>query len=97
MENPFEILEAKLETINKRLESIEESLGFLPKKTNNTIQKLPIQDIFKRKILSKPTFYKYVNQGDITLYKLGGRSYVDVNEFNNAFIKSKLYKNEESI
>ena len=97
MENPFEILESKICEINKKLDSIEEYLSFLPKKTKNEINKISIQDIFKRKILSKPTFYKYVKQGKINIYKLGGRSYIDVNEFNNGFIKQKLYKNEESI
>lgn len=55
-----------------------------------TFGKIPIQEIFTKKLLSKPTLYAHVKAGTITLYKMGGRSYVDAVEFNNAFTKVKI-------
>lgn len=57
-----------------------------------TFGKIPVQEIFSKKLLSKPTFYSHVKSGKITLYKLGGRSYVDANEFNDSFKKVKIHK-----
>lgn len=57
-----------------------------------TFNKIPVQEIFSKKMLSKPTFYAHVKSGKITLYKLGGRSYVDLNEFNESFKKVKIHK-----
>lgn len=51
---------------------------------------IPIQDIFKKKICSKPTFYDHLKKGDFTLYKFGNKSFVDAAEFLTAFHKVKL-------
>lgn len=93
MTNPFESLEQKLERIENLL---TEYLPVKPKQISQTqksdigLEKIPIQDIFDRRVLSKPTFYKYVKEGKITLYKLGGRSYIDINQFNQVFHKVNL-------
>jgi hypothetical protein len=50
-------------------------------------RKIPVQEIFKQRILSKKTFYAHVKSGKLALYKLGNRSYVDAAEFDAAFIK----------
>lgn len=50
----------------------------------------PIKEIFERKLCSKPTFYKYLKLGWYSIYKFGSRSYVDLDEFENSFIKIKL-------
>jgi hypothetical protein len=51
---------------------------------------IPIKEIFERKLCSKPTFYKYLKLGLYSIYKFGSRSYVDLNEFENSFIKINL-------
>src|ERR1017187_6004828 len=45
----------------------------------------PIQDIFKKKIISKPTFYKGVKEGKFQLIKLGSKSFIDMEQFLKAF------------
>jgi hypothetical protein len=50
----------------------------------------PIKEIFERKLCSKPTFYKYLKQGLYSVYKFGSRSYVDLDEFENSFIRINL-------
>ena len=56
---------------------------------------IPIQDIFKKKICSKPTFYAHLKAGDFTLYKFGNKSFVDLAEFQKAFHSVRLnYKKE---
>ena len=47
----------------------------------------PINDLFINKVCSKPTFYKYLKLGLFPIYKFGRRSYVDLQEFEKAFIK----------
>ena len=51
---------------------------------------IPIQDIFNKKICSKPTFYDHLRKGNFTLYKFGSKSFVDSEEFLTAFHKVKL-------
>lgn len=51
---------------------------------------IPIQDIFKRRICSKPTFYAHLKNGEFTLYKFGNKSFVDRLEFEKAFHAVKL-------
>ncbi len=51
---------------------------------------IPIQEIFKKKICSKPTFYKHLKRGDFKLYKFGNKSFVDMNEFLSSFSKVEL-------
>ena len=52
----------------------------------------PIQNIFDQKILSKPTFYKFLKQGRYDLYKFGDRSFVLLEEFYAAFNKVSFKK-----
>ena len=47
----------------------------------------PINELFARKVCSKPTFYKYLKEGLFPIYKFGRRSYVDLIEFQEAFTK----------
>lgn len=89
MNNPFEQITKRLDKIEKLLlKAIENSENRISVDKSN-IEKIPIAEIFSRKMMSKPTFYKHLKAGNICVYKLGGRSYVDVNEFNNAFNKIK--------
>ena len=91
MTNPFESLE-------KRLSDIENLLLALKHSEKNTASShpppdfkyIPIQDIFKKKICSKPTFYDHLKKGDFTLYKFGNKSFVDSEEFLKAFHKVQL-------
>ena len=89
MQNPFDIFEKKLNNIESlliNLNSAKESKIAI----QQTLGKIPILDIFDKKLLSKPTLYKHVKAGTIKLYKLGGRSYVDAEEFNNCFRDVKI-------
>ena len=45
----------------------------------------PINELFAKKICSKPTFYKYLKKGLFPIYKFGRRSYVDLIEFQESF------------
>ena len=82
--------ELRMPEMEVRLDRVETLLRELKliiyKSTNQKDQKLPIKDIIgKGGLMSAPTFYKHVKSGRITLLKLGGRSYVDREAFNNAF------------
>lgn len=61
---------------------------------NSDFKYIPIQDIFKKKICSKPTFYAHLKAGDFTLYKFGNKSFVDLTEFQKAFHRVKLNYNK---
>lgn len=52
--------------------------------------KIPITEIFRLKMMSKPTFYERVKDGTLSLYKMGNRSYIDVKEFNQSFKKVEI-------
>lgn len=60
-----------------------------PKQTDG-FKYIPIQDIFKKRICSKPTFYSHLRAGKFTLYKFGNKSFVDAIEFEKAFHGVKL-------
>ena len=89
MNNPFE-------TINDRLSRIEGLLSELKHPVKETQQEkptfkyIPIQEIFDKRICSKPTFYNRLREGQFTLYKFGNRSFVDLHEFQQAFHKVKM-------
>ncbi len=60
--------------------------------TDDQFKYMPIKEIFKLKIITPATFYKYMREGKFQLFKFGGRSFVDRNEFENAFHGVKLSK-----
>lgn len=60
--------------------------------TKTSLRFIPILDLFKNKIFSRPTFYEHVKSGKITMYKLGGRSFVDKEEFESNFQKVEIKK-----
>jgi hypothetical protein len=92
MQNPFEVFDKRLSNIESILIDIKvnQATKGKPSETSPTFGKIPVLEIFAQKMLSKPTFYSHVKSGKITLYKMGGRSYVDAVEFNNAFRKVKI-------
>ena len=63
--------------MNNPFESLEKKF--------NEFNLIPINTIFKSKIVSKPTFYDHVNNGRFKLYKLGRKSFVDIDDFKKAF------------
>lgn len=87
---PNELINAICDELEKRLEKQK------PKKqeASESFDKIPISEIFDRKIISKPTFYRKVKEGIIVLHKLGGRSYVDRYQFNEAFHSVKIHNNK---
>ena len=91
MQNPFETIETKLAkledlliTLTAKTTKPSEELG------QDLLRYIPIQEIFKRKICSKPTFYEHLKKGEFTLYKFGNKSFVDRQEFEKAFRGVKL-------
>lgn len=94
--NPFESIDARLSNIEVLLLDLKHP----PKGPDTTstpvdFKYTPIQEIFKKKICSKPTFYEHLKKGEFTLYKFGNKSFVDMVEFQNAFHSVKLnYKKE---
>lgn len=91
MTNPFETLDARLSNI----ENILLDLKNIPKAPSTEappdFKYIPIQDIFKKKICSKPTFYEHLKKGEFTLYKFGNKSFVDSEEFLKAFHKVQIH------
>ena len=91
MNNPFDIIDTRLSNIENLLLDLKRQ----PKETvlpqlSPGFKYTPIQDIFKKKICSKPTFYAHLKAGDFTLYKFGNKSFVDTSEFEKAFHGVKL-------
>lgn len=86
MTNPFDTIDARLSSIENLLLDLKHTpkeVGAPP--TPPDFKYIPIQDIFKRKICSKPTFYEHLKKQEFTLYKFGNKSFVDAEEFQKAF------------
>jgi hypothetical protein len=78
------------ELIRKTLESVLSNSSQKTPPNIEGIKFIPTMDIYEQKIMSKPTLYAHVRQGKITLYKFGGRSYVNKEEFEAQFQKTTL-------
>jgi predicted DNA-binding transcriptional regulator AlpA len=50
---------------------------------------LNISEVERIYQISKPTLYKLIKTGKLDLYKLGGKSFVDQEQFNSLFVKSE--------
>lgn len=91
MHNPFKTIEDYLcEIKSLLLEQKHSQKNILPVSTPSGFRYKPIQEIFKEKICSKPTFYAHLKAGEFTLYKFGSKSFVLEDEFLNSFHKVKL-------
>jgi hypothetical protein len=92
--NPFQELHSELSEIKTLLRDIKEKkpepLG--ENSATKTFKYLPIQDIFKARLMSRPTFYKYLKNGTFTLFKFGNKSYVDKVQFEQSFQGISLNK-----
>ena len=92
---PPNILDTILQEVNDLKATMRD---FIEKKDKINIKQttlfkyMPIQDIFDAGLMTRSTFYKYMKEGKYHLYKLGGRSYVDRIEFENAFHGVQIYK-----
>lgn len=89
MENPFELILEKLIKMESELNQIKSFL-IEEKNTNeldDLLKYLPLNEIFKRNICSKPTFYAHLRKGEYSLYKFGNKSFVDRHEFFGSFKK----------
>ena len=84
--NPFDTIDARLSNIENLLLDLKhppKEPGSPPPPTD--FKYTPIQEIFNKKICSKPTFYAHLKAGNFTLYKFGNKSFVDAEEFQNSF------------
>ncbi len=90
----FSLPLSKLEPVMKKWfkEVLENQVVPNPPAQKEQFKYTPIQDIFKKKICSKPTFYEHLKSGDFTLYKFGNKSFVILSEFEKAFHAVKLKK-----
>lgn len=68
MENPFDQLNQKLDTLIKRVEAIE-GIKKAP-------SKIPFKDFCQQRNISRPTGYAWRDKKLIELEKIGGRQYV---------------------
>ena len=91
--NPFKIIEKKIDGLKNCILEYSQQQSVPPKlESDQTFKYIPINDIFKSKLMSKPTFYNHVKTGRITLYKFGNKSFVDKSEFENSFSKVQISK-----
>ncbi len=96
-QNPFDLIIDRLEKIENKLSS--PSSQEKPQEVHSINQEFryyPILNLFEQKICSKPSFYKYLRQGRYDLYKFGGRSFVELEQFYAAFRKI-TFKNEKVV
>ena len=84
MNNPFDEIIQRLD----KIEALLNNTIKIEKREKMGVDKVPVKWIIEKRLLSKPTLYKYFKEGKIVCYKLGGRSYVDVKQFNEAFGKT---------
>lgn len=90
LQNPFDLLDARLQNIEGMLIDLRQINLPNPVVEKKDFKYTPIQEIFRRKICSKATFYAHLKAGKFKLYKLGNRSFVDMEEFTRAFHKIDL-------
>ncbi len=84
--NPFHELEKRLERIEALIIANNQKEVASNLVTSDDNEVMSITEICgKGKLMSRPTFYKHVKSGRITLYKLGNRSFVSKKEFYKAF------------
>ncbi len=92
--NPFDIIIEQNNTIINRLQALIVAKNSpqisMRDIGDNRTRYMTLTEIWKQKLISKPTFYKLLKEGKITMYKLGERSYVDKLEFESAFKKVEL-------
>jgi hypothetical protein len=92
--NPFERLEgalARIEALLRDSQTITQKDE--PNKSDGAHQItefIPVQQIFKSGLRSKPAFYSDVKNGIIPLYKMGNRSFVSKTDLHNAFKKVNI-------
>ena len=85
MNNPFEAITTEIREVKELLTTLTDRAAPEPQPEKDLLRFIPIQDIFKRKICSKPTFYSHLKNGEFKLYKFGHKSFVDRLEFEKAF------------
>lgn len=84
MENPFDQLNQKLDTLIKRVESIE-GIKKAP-------SKIPFKDFCEQRNISRVTGYAWDKRGLIKLEKMGGRQYV---ASDSIIIENKYQRKEQ--
>jgi hypothetical protein len=80
--NPFEEINQKLDTLIKRVESIE-NIKKVP-------SKIPLKDFCRDRNVSRVTAYAWDKKGLIRLTKIGGRQYVN----SDSVVIEKKYQRE---
>lgn len=84
MDNPFDQINSELKEIKKLLKERPETQP-MTKNGVDLLRFIPIKDLFRNKICSRPTFYAHLKNREFTLYKFGNLSYVDRQDFEKAF------------
>ena len=74
-ENPFDALQAKLDSLLAIVGSHDLKLDALTKSNNNTqTQKLTIKDFVRDFLVSKPTIHLLMRKGEIPFEKIGRKT-----------------------
>jgi hypothetical protein len=90
MINPFKTIDDRLSNIECILLDLKRSKkSSIPSKIKEKIIPVKVVISGENKLMSPPTFYKWVKEGRITLLKFGGRSYVNQDDFYKSFTRIK--------
>jgi len=95
MENPFEIINERLQGIEKMLTELTNKSYPVYEKETTSDEIFKIEQVAKYLFLSVPTIYGYISKGLIPHYKVGKRLYFKKTEILDWIYKNKRLTNEE--
>src|SRR5689334_6639149 len=86
-ENPYTIIERRFNRTEDLLLKVINKLEALPNTAPGDFDFIPIQKIFQAKLLSKPALYDRARRGEIQIFKIGNKSFVNREQFEKLFRK----------
>lgn len=85
--NPFEELEKKILTgVEKLLKEKKDPVA----PNTRELKYIPVTELIAKKVCSRATLYAHYKSGHFSLYKFGGKTFVDREEFEKAFRKVQI-------
>ncbi|MDI1233388.1 MAG: helix-turn-helix domain-containing protein [bacterium] len=95
MENPFEIINQRLEVIELLLQEILSAITLEPVKLKDNIELFNIQQTAEYLTLSKSTIYGLIHKQEIPNYKRGKRVYFKKIEIDNWVMQNRRMSIDE--
>lgn len=95
MENPFEILDERLQRIENILSDLTQRIYSTKEKENTINEILNVEQVAKYLYLSVPTIYGLIHRREIPHYKVGKRLYFKKDEILELIQKRKVKTIEE--